>query len=524
VTGSLQDVLARRVLLLTPTGKDARLACEMLGNAGFDCLACRNGEAFEHELKRGAGTVLIAEEALANGAGNCLTAAVARQPPWSDLPVLILTRRGADSSVVARAVEKLGNVTLLERPIRVSALVSAVRTALRARERQYLIKAYLAEREEADRRKDEFLATLAHELRNPLAPIRTSVQILRLSGGKHGVNPDQLCEMMDRQVNHMVRLVDDLLEVSRITRGKIELRKSRCTLTEIIASAVEISRPLADAGQHRLSVTLPETPLYLEADPTRLAQVFANLLNNAAKYTPRGGHIQVIANCDETTVRVSVQDDGAGIDSRTLPHVFEMFVQGAQVPGSERSGLGIGLTLVRTLVQMHGGSVAAHSEGPGRGSRFTVALPRAAAPATESAAEPSFQTAIPALLPVLVVDDNEDAAASLGVLLQMLGADVQVVHDGPAALDAVAGRPPMAVFLDLGMPNMNGFEVARRLRCKPEARDTVLIALTGWGQESDRRNAKEAGFDHHLIKPASVEALKALLQSVSKYFARSAVT
>ena len=508
--------LEQRVLILAPTGRDAALACDMLGKTGFLCTPCADVPELGRELQQGAGAVLIAEEAVASGGGALLAQAIARQPRWSDLPILLLTRSAADTPTTARLIELLGNVTLVDRPVRLATLASAVRTALRARDRQYQARAHFMEREDADQRKDEFLATLAHELRNPLAPIRNAVQIMRLSGASAPA-AQHLSEMMERQVGHMVRLVDDLLEVSRITRGKIELRKERVALDAVIQAALETSRPLMESQRHALEIRLPPEPVYLQADATRLAQVFGNLLNNAAKYTDAGGHIALSAERHGGEVVVSVSDSGTGISPAALPRVFDMFVQGENSRDRTQGGLGIGLTLVRSLVEMHGGSVSARSEGEGKGSEFTVRLPLA--PAVQGAPEASSTVVareVKAPTRVLVVDDNRDAAETLGMLLEMLGAQVAVVHDGTSALSAVGRHRPALVFLDLGMPGMDGFEVARRIREQPDHRSTTLIALTGWGQERDRRETKAAGFDHHLIKPADFGALQALLTAVAE--------
>jgi CheY-like chemotaxis protein/two-component sensor histidine kinase len=323
--------------------------------------------------------------------------------------------------------------------------------------------------------------------------------------------------MMDRQVGHMVRLVDDLLEVSRITRGKIDLRKETVELRAVIDAAIETSRPLIDAARHDLSVSLPAEPLYFEADATRLAQVFANLLNNAAKYMDEAGSIHVAARREGGEAVISVRDTGFGMAPASLASVFDMFVQGVPAQARVQGGLGIGLTLVRTLVEMHGGTVLARSEGPGKGSEFVVRLPLAAAAPRAAKAKPAMATAAVEAPPrVLVVDDNRDAAESLGSLLGILGADVSVVNDGPAALDEFGRHRPALVFLDLGMPEMDGFEVARRLRERPDYDGTRLVALTGWGQEKDRRETAAAGFDQHLIKPPDVSALQTLLSSVGR--------
>ncbi len=396
-------------------------------------------------------------------------------------------------------------------------LVGAINMLVDITERKQMEEAL----READRRKNEFLAMLAHELRNPLAPIRNSLHLLRMAGTEGGAI-GRVHEMMERQVNHMVRLVDDLLEVSRITRGKIELRKEPVELAAIIRSAVETSKPLIEAAGHRLAITLPPTPLILDADPVRLAQVVANLLNNAAKYTDPDGQIWLNVQAANGggelpgEVVISVRDNGIGIPADMLPRVFDMFTQIDRTLGRAQGGLGIGLTLVRSLVQIHGGRVEAKSAGPGQGSEFIVRLPLAPAHRPDPA-EPHRHHGQATVLPpqrLLIVDDNRDAADTLGMLLNFLGADVQVVSDGPAALETLRTYRPDAVLLDIGMPGMDGYEVARRIRQDPALAEVVLIALTGWGQEDDHNRSQEAGFDHHLVKPVDPDVLQALLASL----------
>ena len=635
----------RRLLILAPTGRDAALAAGMLAEQGIRCAVCSDLVNLLEQLAEGAGALLISEEALQEHESlYYLGELLARQPPWSDLPVLLLTHTGADSAAVRQAVRRLGNVTLLERPVRVAALTAAVQAALRARQRQYNAREHLVELDrvarqlrdsegrlktifdnaavgiaeldaeggfalandalcrllgtsrpsllaksladvshpddradlqsllgrlqanelesiatekrfvrrdgeviwvkltisrasvsglrgshavaviedvterrhaeddlrEADRRKDEFLATLAHELRNPLAPIRNSLHIFRLAGVQDPT-VERVVDMMERQVAHMVRMVDDLLEVSRISRGKIELRKERVDLAAILRNAVETSLPLIEAAKHQLTVHVPPRTLALDADPVRLAQVFANLLNNSAKYTPEGGAIAVDVRVEDDMAIVRVKDNGEGIPEGMLSRVFHMFTQ-VSTGTRAQGGLGIGLTLARTLVQLHGGTIEAASEGRGRGCEFVVRLPLA----QHEAAEPSLEErgqAVEAvgLRRVLVVDDNRDAADSLGMLLRFLGAEVMVVHDGPAALEAMKTYRPAVVLLDIGMPEMDGLEVARRIRAEAGARAVKLVALTGWGQREDRKRTAEAGFDHHLVKPADLGALQAIL-------------
>jgi PAS domain S-box-containing protein len=636
----------RRIVVLAPTHKDAGFTQSILEKASVTCVCCTALDEACREMDSGVGALLLSEEALAQRDDACLTDWLARQPSWSDLPVLLLARSGAASETVGLAMDVIGNVTVLERPTRVSAFLTAVRAALRARERQYQIRDYLAERErylqaqallagivassddaiisktldgdiltwnagaerlfgysaaeaigrpitmlippdreaeepaflerlrrgeriehfetvrvtrdgrridvaltvspvldannriiaaskvvrditqrkqaeaalhEADRRKDEFLAILAHELRNPLAPIRNSLHILRLIG-----QPDaetmQVTELMERQVNHMVRLVDDLLEVSRITRGKIELRKEPVDVAAVVRAAVETSRPLIEAAGHQFSLVVPPEPLTLHGDPVRLAQVFANLLNNAAKYTDPGGHIWFTIRGDGEWLAASVRDTGMGIPPDMLSGVFELFRQVERHADRAQGGLGIGLTLVKSLVEMHGGRVEAHSAGVGQGAEFVVRLPLTEAQRAGEA--PQTTLGPPVLLTpkrVLVVDDNRDAAESLAMLLRTLGASVRVAYSGAEALQAVETYRPAVVLLDIGMPGMDGYEVARSIREQPDFRDITLIALTGWSQEKDRHRSEKAGFDYHLTKPANVGVLETLLTSVDAH-------
>jgi PAS domain S-box-containing protein len=368
---------------------------------------------------------------------------------------------------------------------------------------------------QGDRRKDEFLATLAHELRNPLAPLRNSLQIMRLAGDDPAA-VEQARTVMERQLRQLVRLIDDLLDVSRITRDKLKLRKERAELALVVRNAVEISRPLLEAAGHELTVTLPDEPIPVDADVTRLAQVFSNLLNNAAKYTDPGGRVWLTVGREGGDALVTVKDTGVGIPAEHLPHVFEMFAQVDRSLERSQGGLGLGLTIVRRLVEMHGGMVEAHSEGPGKGSTFVVRLPVSGGRPAErqSPAGAGEGKAAGRRCKVLVVDDDEDTAASLGTMLRMMGHDVRTAHDGAEAVDAAGSYRPDLVLLDIGLPKLNGYEAARRIREQPWGKGMKLIALTGWGQEEDRRRAKEAGFDQHVVKPVEPAALEQLLVTV----------
>jgi CheY-like chemotaxis protein len=371
----------------------------------------------------------------------------------------------------------------------------------------------ITDRREADQRKDEFLAMLAHELRNPLAPIRNALQVLKLAGAD-GAIAAQARGMAERQVEALTRLVDDLLDVSRIMRGKIELRRERTDLASVVARAVETARPVIDSERHDLTVALPEQPVWIDADVVRMAQVVANLLSNAAKYTPKGGRIQLTAGREGGEAVVRVRDSGLGIAPEMLDRIFEMFTQVGAIGSRSQGGLGIGLTVVRCLVELHGGTVSAHSDGPGRGSEFVVRLPLAedAEPPGGGAGRAEEDPAErPAVRKVLVVDDNIDAADSLAVLLRLEGQDVQVAYEGPAALARAVADPPALAFLDLGMPKMDGYELARAFRAHPALKDTMLVAVTGWGQPEDRRRTTAAGFDFHLVKPVEPAAMRGLL-------------
>ena len=364
---------------------------------------------------------------------------------------------------------------------------------------------------EIDRRKDEFLAMLGHELRNPLAPVTTALQIMRI----HETEPSRVArsrEIVERQIDHMTRLIDDLLDVSRITRGKIELREQPLLLNSVIEQAIESARPLIDERGHRIVLDLPATPVTFLADPARLAQVFANLLNNAAKYTDVGGRIWIRARVEDGTLVVGVKDDGPGLTKELRTHAFDLFMQGPQTRARARGGLGIGLTLVRRLVELHGGTVEALSDGPGRGAEFVVRLPLRVPPPVNGAAPAVAAAPVGPRRRVLVVDDNVDAAEALGELLRDYGHEVGTAHDGAQALDHARLHRPDVVLLDISMPEMDGYEVAKRMRGELALSDALLVALTGYGEDRHRRRAREAGFDQHVTKPVDAARLQEILK------------
>ena len=388
----------------------------------------------------------------------------------------------------------------------------------RVNERTDALQASEAQLRDANRRKDEFLATLAHELRNPLSPVRNAVQVLRLKGI---ASPEVTwaSELIDRQVQAMSRLIDDLMDVSRINQGRIELRRERVDLASVLHDAVESARPLLDEFGHELVLKPHADNLLLDADATRLAQAFMNLLNNAAKYTDRGGRIEVLVREQADEVHVIVKDNGIGIDASRLDGVFEMFSQVETALSRSRGGLGIGLSLTQRLVEMHGGVVKASSAGLGKGSEFEVVLPLASArrdaPTSASEEPVAAEPSAPAGLRVLIADDNQDAAATLAMLLEVMGHEVQHVNDGESAVRAAAEFAPDVVLLDIGMPKLNGYEACRRIRAQAAGSAMTIVAVTGWGQPEDRRKSQEAGFDRHMVKPVDPADIAELLDATT---------
>ncbi len=447
------------------------------------------------------------------------------------VPIMFLTAGSADEQRRFRGYEA-GAVDFLTKPIEPHVLGSKIDVFIElwlerqevARQRDEL-KAATAENarlleesrriaevlREADLRKDEFLAILAHELRNPLAPLANGLKLMQFTGN----DPDMVTrarDMMERQLSHLVRLVDDLLDVSRVSTGKVRLRPAPMDLFIAVDAAVEASRPAIEAGKHKLTVRRPEEPLWLNADATRISQIVGNLLTNAAKYTPAEGTIELSVERAGNEAVIRVADSGVGIPPEMLPRVFELFTQVGRSLDRSQGGLGIGLALVRKLVELHGGTVAATSEGPGKGSTFTVRLPLSRVRAEDSAEPESVLDA--SSRRILVVDDNKDGALSLAMLLKMSGHELEVAHDGREALEAVARFRPDVVFLDIGLPVLSGYDVAAALRADESISQPVLVAVTGWGSEADRRRAKAAGFNFHLTKPVEITALEKLLSEI----------
>jgi signal transduction histidine kinase/ActR/RegA family two-component response regulator len=501
-----------RVFIVAPIGRDAELACGVLERFGIDCDVCPDVEVLCEHLSGGAGATLIAEEALVEPALGTLKKVLSSQPPWSSLPLIVLTREAAQARTrTLRQLGSLSAVTFLERPVRIMTLVSSVRTAVEARRRQYEIRHLLNRLEQAVQQRDEFLAMLSHELRNPLAAIRSASDLLRALQPTEPVLA-RVSDILGRQTGHLTALVDDLLDVARVTSGKITLRRQPVEMRRVVEDSLAGVRPMFERRNHGLDVRLPNDPAVVYADPARMKQIVDNLLSNAAKYTPPGGHVELSADVCGDTLQIRVLDNGVGMSSEMLGRVFELFAQADRNLDRSEGGLGVGLTVARRLAEMHGGRITAWSEGLGRGSEFTLHLPMHAddEDSVEDAGHPALLAKEPRLR-ILIVEDNADAAESLALLLEMLGHEVRTVHDGESALATAHEYQPEAVLLDIGLPGIDGYEVARRLRTDPSCSHARLIAVSGYGLEADRRRARDSGFDGHVIKPVEANALRTLL-------------
>jgi len=495
-----------RILIWAPT-HDGRLTCDFLTEIGFLCVNCESWEEFRIEMDSGVGALVLAGEFLLESVVANLRAIIDTQPPWSDLPVIVVA--DTERLVATDLPGMLGNVSLLQRPVSLDTLRSSVRAALRARKRQYQVRDLLQQRDEADRRKDEFLAMLAHELRNPLAPLRTALELLKLEPSPEIVRRAKAA--MERQVATLTRLVDDLLDVSRITRGKIALKRSVLDARQRVSDAVSTAQPSASRKNLKLELQLPEHPVVVDADPIRLEQMLGNLIGNAMKFTLPGGDIRVSLEADSEWAVMRVRDTGVGIAADHLDRVFDLFGQATAALDRSEGGLGIGLTVVRLIAELHGGRAELFSDGVGRGTEAVVSLPLHP---EKAAAQSSAHQSVPHLTSpkrVLVIDDNVDVAEMLVAFLQQIGHDVIQAHDGRTGVDAALKHQPEVVVCDLGLPGVDGYEVARTLREVPHLRSTVLIAVSGYGESADREKARRAGFSHHITKPADPVALADLI-------------
>jgi signal transduction histidine kinase/ActR/RegA family two-component response regulator len=530
----IDEALALRILIVAPLGRDAAAMVELLQCHGYLTQVCSGLADAAAAVEQGAGALLLTEESLEREQMAALLPRLDRQPAWSELPVIILTTVGERSAErLDHIAAAAGGVTLLERPLGAATLLRSIEVALRSRRRQYQVRDLLAAQQareralrdseerlrlaidalrDADRRKDAFLATLSHELRNPLAPIRNAAEVL----ASPRLTPLQLRwtqNVIQRQATHMASLLDDLLELTRITQGKLQLRKQACSIQSIVDAAVETARPLLERKKHELLIRVPpDTPPFV-ADPVRLAQAVSNLLTNAAKYTDAGGRIELSVRLGER-LTIAVQDDGIGIPAEQLAGLFVMFSQIPSAIGRSEGGLGVGLALVKGLAELHGGTVEAQSEGVGKGSRFVLTLPFEAGPASEAPAEEALAVIPFGQMRVLVADDNRDAADTLSMLLSLQGYEVRTVYGGRAAISAAETFRPDVALLDIGMPEVDGYSAAKAIRQQRRGVDAYLIAITGWGQQEDKRRALEAGFAAHVTKPVDPGRLRDLLRGV----------
>jgi signal transduction histidine kinase/DNA-binding response OmpR family regulator len=662
VSSRYATTLEERVLVVMPSERDSQRTLHILAEANLAGTVCTSLPELCRELRAGAGAALVTDEIITADIDRRLEDTLREQPTWSALPILVLAREGAEQRMEQGPLSDYNSVVIVERPVRTRSLISAIRSALRARRNQYQIREAIREHERqaaeltaqdeklrfalsagrlgsweldverqeltcseickaiygraidqpftyaelyesihpedregvraaiahclatsnpydveyrvvwsngethwlmargravydaqlkpirmvgvsldvtererldealrrsqlelaaqadqlrmADRRKDEFLATLAHELRNPLAPISTGLSLLSESSDPEVSR--RTLGVMQRQVRHMVRLIDDLLDVSRITMGKLELKRERIAVAAVVEAGIEGSQPNLQRGQHRLRLDLTDEPLFLDADHTRIAQVISNLLNNSSKYTANEGTIELSVRREGEDVVIAVRDNGLGIPPERLDDIFQMFGQVNRALDRSHGGLGIGLALVRRLVEMHGGTVVADSAGPNRGSTFIVRLPLAKGLPTAVEGSTVRRASKLGEKRVLVVDDNDDAAEMLALMLQQDGYTTAIAHDGPAAIDAAHALTPDIVILDIGLPGISGYEVAEQLRADMSLAQTALIALTGWGAPEDRRKALAAGFDVHLTKPVTAEDLHEALGRASR--------
>jgi signal transduction histidine kinase/CheY-like chemotaxis protein len=488
-----------RILVFAPVGRDGPLAQRALEAAGMEARLCESMGELCAELASGAGAALLTEEALHGTGTALLTAALEDQPAWSDFPVVLFASNRLPE------LGRLANFTLLERPVRMRTLLSSMRSSLRARRRQYQARAMMEELRRSVRDRDQFLAMLGHELRNPIAAVLTASEMMERSGPGPFARERMI---VARQAGHLGRLVDDLLDVARVTSGKITLRKGPVELGALLRRV----QPEWEARARELGLSVAfegvERPAWVMGDPLRLEQVLTNLVGNALKYTPAGGRVVISLATEANEARLRVTDTGIGIDERVLPRIFDLFTQAERALDRSQGGMGIGLTVVKRLVELHDGSISAVSDGEGRGSSFEVRLPLSGG--AEAAGSSSSELAAPRRRRVMVVEDNPDTREVLTLALEHAGHEVVASPDGADALDRVRRHPPEVMLIDIGIPGRDGYQLAREVRRQLGA-EPLLIALTGYGQAEDRRRALEAGFDEHLTKPVDLGTLELAL-------------
>jgi len=498
--------LVHRVLVLAPVGRDARLMCIHLHAAGIACDVFDDMNALCDAMQQGAGALLFTEEALANEAMHRLSRALHAQPAWSEIPVIILTAVLAAESK-SRTFHELGNrtnVTLVDRPVRIQSLISSAQAALRARQRQYEVRDLMQKLEDRVHERDRFLAILGHELRNPLGAILLASQMTDDDGRLDGDH----AKLIERQSRHLTRIVNDLLDLSRVMSGKIVIKPQVVDLRGLARQSLQTVAPAAEGHAVSIELELPDSPLLVNIDPVRGDQIITNVLTNAIKYTPEGGHVVFSLERTEGHARIRVQDDGVGIAADRIGSIFELFAQAENAIGRSQGGMGIGLALVRNLVELHGGSVRARSDGIGKGTEFVIELPLASAEAAEPVKVKS-QAALPPRK-IVIVEDNVDVRDLLRLKLRRLGHAVDAVGDGVAGVKTILETRPQMALIDIGLPRLDGYQVASTIRSKL-GRDIVLVAVSGFGQPEDKKKALDAGFDDHITKPADVQDIEELL-------------
>ncbi len=505
------------LLVFAPSGRDAVLATQVLEQAGLSATICGSADELVAGIGAGAGGALVAQEALSRPVIAALAGVLRNQPPWSDFPLIIFMPRTAsafDNRKALEAFADLGNVTALEKPIHPLTMVSTARAALRARTRQYAARAALEQRESDVRQRDQFLALLGHELRNPLGALRNASRLLERDAAGLPRLPSSLA-VIDRQIDTLTLLVDDLLDVARVTSGKISLKVSPVDLAALVRSIVAEAGRSSRERRLRLSLDAPTFPVVVMGDRRRLEQVINNLLTNALKYTPPGGRIEV-AVVDGDPAILRVVDSGVGISAEVLPTIFEPFTQAAQTLDRAQGGMGLGLSVVRALVRLHGGEVVASSAGTGRGTEFTVRLP-GVLDAARLIAESDTASVVAPSPPrhILIVEDSDDNRESLQELLESQGHRVDTAMDGEQGVERAIAAHPEVALVDIGLPRLDGYEVARRIRAAGGS-DIFLVAVTGYGQPEDRTRAAAAGFDVHITKPINFNHLDEILAAVTK--------